>query len=390
MIKIGMTGSIGSGKSTLAKHAAAELSIPIFDADAVVHDLYANDKALIEFVSQKCGTDHLDRQVLKAMMDDPNQRDAWKEIEKEVHRNVWARFESFTQEKELAGCKYIIADIPFLFEGGEDKNFDYSVNVYLPYEDQKRRALERAQPKLSEKDFEKRYATFMPIDKRNRKADFTVNNSGEIAASFLQLRSHIAKMGNLTTPSNVPNTFNQAATYVGSFDPMTLGHLDVVKSAVKMPYKKLYIAIGVNPSKNPMFTTEERLSMIERELDRDIRPHLAPGQKVIVTSYEGLTVNFMQSVGSSLCVRGLRGIKDLDDEGDLAAVNRGLYADSSQQSAEECFSQAYFVTTNPELRHVSSSFARALCAEEKDLSLLRYVSPDVAAKMISKRDKIPS
>lgn len=392
MIKIGITGSIGSGKSTLARKAGEELGIPVFDADKAVHDLYAKDEELKNFLMQKYGAaivqnGKVDRKALKAFMDDKTRQKEWQEVLAEVHRRVWGMYGDFIQKQKVAGQQYIIADVPFLFETAAENHFDYTVNVFLPYEAQKRRALERETPKLTEAEFEQRYRAFMSIEKRNQRADFTVDNSGEIAASVLQLRAHMKNMRDPGKPASLPKIFNQAAVYVGSFDPMTLGHVDVVKSAAKMPYSKLYVAIGVNPKKQPLFTTEERLAMIEREMDRDVRPHLAPGQEIIVTSYEGLTVDFMKSVGSSFCVRGLRGIKDLEEEGDLAAVNKGLYADGLDEPDTGDFSQAYFATSNPELRHVSSSFARALCASKKDISLLRYVSADVAAKMIAKRQE---
>ncbi len=394
MIKIGLTGSIGSGKSTLAQKASEELSIPVFDADQIVDGLYNNDESLKNFLVQTCGTEiiqneQIDRKALKALMGDTDQQEKWLLIEAEVHKRVWKRYDEFIQEQEIANQLCIIADIPLLFETGSESRFDYTINVYLPYDGQKRRALERETPKLTEPDFERRYSAFMPIEKRNQRANFTIDNSGEIAASLLLLRSHISNMRDHDKqPDHVIETFNKAVVYVGSFDPMTLGHVDVAKSAAKLPYPKLYIAVGENPSKKPMFTTEEKLAMIEREMDRDVRPHLPPGQEVIVTSYKGLTVDFMRSVGSSFCVRGLRGITDLEQEGDLAAVNRGLYADTLGEPGTENFSQAYFATSDPELRHVSSSFARALCLEgSRDLSLLRYVSPDVAAKMIAKRDQ---
>lgn len=392
MIKIGLTGSIGSGKSTLARKAGEDLNIPVFDADKAVHDLYADDDGLKDFLKQKCGAaiiqdGKVDRKILKTFMTDNTKQKEWQEIVSEVHRRVWQSYDNFVQEQTAANRKYIIADVPFLFEEASDNHFDYTINVFLPYEAQKCRALEREIPKLTEADFEQRYSAFMPIDKRNQRADFTVDNSGEIAASLLQLRAHIAKMRDHSKPAPLQESFNQAAVYVGSFDPITKGHVDVVLSAAKMPYSKLYVAVGVNPKKQPMFTTEERIAMIEREMDRDVRPYLAAGQEIIVTSYEGLTVDFMKSVNSSFCVRGLRGIKDLEEEGDLAAVNKGLYADTLEEPNTESFAQAYFATSNPALRHVSSSFARAICTAKRDLSLLDYVSPDVAAKMIEKRDR---
>ncbi len=389
MIKIGLTGSIGSGKSTIGRMAMAELGIPVFDADHKVHELYATDKKLQNFLINKCGSSVVkdgvvDRGYLKRYMTDPVLKNIWMDIQSEVGRRVWQAFDTFIAENEALGKDTIIADIPFLFEYNSDTRFDYTMNVYLPYEAQKKRALARQTPKITEDDFNKRYASFMPIEERNKRADFTIDNSGSVAASFLQFRAHLAAMTHdrITTSNSNSNNFNKAAVYVGSFDPMTLGHIDVVKSAAKMPYDTLYIGIGINPAKNPLFTAQERVDMIEREMDRDVRPHLAAGQRIIVTTYEGLTVDFMKHVGSSFCIRGLRGVKDLEEESSLASINQDLYDHSTGQ----VFSQAFFATSDPALRHVSSSTARALCLAKQDLPLLKYVSADVAAKMIEKRE----
>lgn len=394
MIKIGITGSIGSGKSTISKMAEKDLGIPVFDADKEVGNIYADNHKVRTFLIEKCGADiikngQVDREILKTLMKDPAQKELWDEIVKTVNQAVWDSFSDFAAQKQAEGHKIIIGDVPFLFEQNGQRHFDYSINVFLPLEQQMKRALARPHPKLTQKEFHIRNAAFMPIEQRNKKADFTIDNSGELAASMLQLRAHIEKIKGLEAPApSIVQRFNESAVYVGSFDPMTLGHVDVVKSAIKMPYKKLYVAIGINPAKKPMFSVDERLAMIEREMDRDVRPLLAPGQEVIVTAYEGLTVDFMKKVNSSFCVRGLRGIKDLEEEADLAAVNRDLFADTLREAGMEDFSQAYFATSRPELRHVSSSFARAICATaEKDLSLLKYVSADVAAKMIAKREE---
>jgi dephospho-CoA kinase len=395
MIKIGLTGSIGSGKSSIARKATEELGIPVFDADKAVRDMYAKDQGMRDFLVEKCGPDiirddgQVNRDMLLHLMRTPEKRYEWREIETEVHRRVWSQFDDFAKEKAAAGHTHVIGDVPLLFETGAEDKFNYTVNVFLPYAAQKQRALAREEPKLTEADFERRYSAFMSTEKRNKKADFVIDNSGEIAASLLQLRFHMSNMRDKEAPASALSTsFNEAAVYVGSFDPMTLGHVDVVKSAAKMPYQKLYVAVGINPAKKPMFSTEERLAMIEREMDRDVRPHLPPSQKIIVTAYEGLTVDFMKKVNASLCVRGLRGIKDLEEEGDLAAVNKGLYADALNEPGASEFSQVYFATSKPELRHVSSSFARAINAAERDVSLLRYVSADVAAKMIAKRQEM--
>jgi dephospho-CoA kinase len=389
MIRIGLTGSIGSGKSSVARTAAEDLGIPVFDADQTIHDLYESDKELQAFFVEKFGPDIvqngvIDRKQLVTIMHAPELQKEWNEAIAQVYAHMWKAYDDFVVEQKAKGQKMVIGDVPLLFESGAESHFDYTINVSLPYEIQKQRALARATPKLTEEEFEKRYKAFMPTEVRNKKADFVIDNSGDVEASLLQLRAHIAKMNDPdTAPVNkISHAFNQAANqaavYVGSFDPMTLGHIDVVKAASKMHFPKLYVAIGVNPGKDPMFTTKERLQMMEREMDRDVRPYLGPGQEVIVTSYEGMTVDFMKKVGASICVRGLRGVKDLEEEGDLAAVNKDLYGSDD-------FTQIY-IASNPARRHVSSSIARALCATGRDLELLKYVSADIAAKMIEKRD----
>jgi len=400
MIKIGLTGSIGSGKSTVARKAAEELGIPVFDTDKAVHTLYAGDKEMQAFLVAKCGPNvvcngQIDRKILGAIMNDPHRNEEWKSIEAEVHRRVWQLCDEFFKAQEAAGSKFVIVDTPFLFEVATAHRFDYTINVTLPYDMQKQRVLSREKPKLTEADFEKRYNALMSPEDRNKRARFVIDNSGGIAASMLQLRLHMSQMSDTSkthdkkTPGALSDAFNEVAVYVyvGSFDPMTLGHVDVVKSASQLFPKTLYVAIGENPQKKPTFTTEERLEMIEREMDRDVRPYLQPGQEIIVTSYEGLTVDFMKSVGASVCIRGLRGITDLDEETALAAANKALYAEGLEPGAKK-FVQAYLPTSDPELQQVSSSMARDICkAGGHDLSLLKYVSADVAAKMIAKREQ---
>lgn len=192
------------------------------------------------------------------------------------------------------------------------------------------------------------------------------------------------------TPIILPEDFNQAAVYPGSFSPLTWGHIEVIKSATKLPYPKLYVAIGVNPDKkNTLFTLEETLAMVEEAMDKYVRPHLRPGQEVIVRSYEGLTVNFMQQVGASLCVRGIRNHTDFEFERNLAQLNAEIYQGAFPDDNQIGFTQVYF-SADPSLVHVSSSAARDLCKYRQDKILLNYVPPEIAAKMIEKRDNDPA
>ena len=94
------------------------------------------------------------------------------------------------------------------------------------------------------------------------------------------------------------------AVYPGSFDPVTYGHLDIIRRAAKV-VDELVIGILVNSEKNPVFTMEERKAMLEEAVS-DI-------SNVSVCAFEGLTVNFAKSKGASVIIRGLRAVADFEN-----------------------------------------------------------------------------
>jgi len=106
------------------------------------------------------------------------------------------------------------------------------------------------------------------------------------------------------------------AVFAGSFDPFTLGHLDIVKRAAAL-FDELWIVLAVNASKKNMFSESDRLTFINKSV--------AGIPNVKVTSYDGLTVDFMKSVGSKFLVRGVRGAMDVEYEQSIAWNNRMLY-----------------------------------------------------------------
>ena len=105
------------------------------------------------------------------------------------------------------------------------------------------------------------------------------------------------------------------AVYPGSFDPATLGHVDIIERASKIA-DKLIVAVLANPSKNSIFTVEERLSHL-----REITKHM-PG--VEVTHFNGLLVDFARKVNSRVIIRGLRALTDFEYEFQMALANREL------------------------------------------------------------------
>ncbi len=106
------------------------------------------------------------------------------------------------------------------------------------------------------------------------------------------------------------------AVYPGTFDPVTVGHLDIARRALTL-CDKLVMAVGDNRNKNPLFSVEERMSLIEESLRE-----MGIDGRVEVTSYRGLTVHYAQEVGASLIVRGLRAVTDFEWEFQLALINR--------------------------------------------------------------------
>ena len=155
----------------------------------------------------------------------------------------------------------------------------------------------------------------------------------------------------------------QMAVYPGSFDPVTLGHMDLIERAARL-YEKLYVVILHNPKKRNSFTVEEREAML--------RQCCAPHQNVEVASFSGLTVDFARAVGAGVIVRGLRGMGDLEAEQSLAQVNRDLCPEI----------ETVFLMSRSEHRHISSSAVREMA--RYGCPMEGYVSASIEKVIIDK------
>lgn len=113
----------------------------------------------------------------------------------------------------------------------------------------------------------------------------------------------------------VPLSLMSTAVYPGSFDPLTNGHLDLIRRGTHL-FDRIVIAVLENEGKRPLFTVEERLRII-REVTSEI-------PNVEVHSFSGLLVNFLETVGSRVVVRGLRAVSDFEYEFQMALMNREL------------------------------------------------------------------
>lgn len=127
--------------------------------------------------------------------------------------------------------------------------------------------------------------------------------------------------------------------FPGTFDPITLGHVDIIERAVQL-FDKLIIGVGINSSKQPMFSVEQRTEWIKEVFKNDPR--------VIVTGYEGLTVDYCRKVNAQFILRGIRYVTDFEYEKAIADMNRMLAPDI----------ETVFLTCSPLYSTISSTLVR--------------------------------
>ncbi|KRB86081.1 phosphopantetheine adenylyltransferase [Sphingomonas sp. Root710] len=108
----------------------------------------------------------------------------------------------------------------------------------------------------------------------------------------------------------------RTGVYPGTFDPITLGHMDIIRRGAKL-VDKLVVGVTTNPSKSPMFTLEERLAMVRRET-ADL------GDKIEIVAFDSLLMDFAEKMGASIIVRGLRAVADFEYEYQMAGMNQQL------------------------------------------------------------------
>jgi len=162
------------------------------------------------------------------------------------------------------------------------------------------------------------------------------------------------------------------AIYPGSFDPPTLGHLDVLIRARGL-FDEIVVAVGQNPEKDAFFETSLRVEML-RELVREIVEEHPDGAPVSVEVYDGLTVDFARSVDACAILRGIRNTTDLQAECQLAITNR--------QVAEI---ETVFVVPGEAFAYTSSSLIRQIASLGGDLEKLRTMLPSLVIDAIDKQ-----
>ena len=134
---------------------------------------------------------------------------------------------------------------------------------------------------------------------------------------------------------------NRIAIYAGSFDPLTNGHLDVLKGSLVVA-DTVYVAIGIHPGKKPLFSFEERMDLIKRATAEAFGDDAA---RIQVVAFEGLVIDAARKHGASILIRGLRDGTDLDYEMQMAGMNGAMAPDL----------QTVFLPANPAVRTITAT-----------------------------------
>lgn len=158
---------------------------------------------------------------------------------------------------------------------------------------------------------------------------------------------------------------DRRVVFPGSFDPMTLGHLDIIKRASHM-FDEVVVGVGEARDKAPLFPTSERLELI--------REVCAALPNIEVKSFSGLVVDFAKSEKAVAIVRGLRSTADYTYEMQMALMNRALAAEI----------ETIFIPTSPQYSHISSSLAKEIARHKGNLALL---VPEVVSRKLLERIK---
>ncbi|PSJ43042.1 pantetheine-phosphate adenylyltransferase [Allosphingosinicella deserti] len=156
--------------------------------------------------------------------------------------------------------------------------------------------------------------------------------------------------------------------YPGTFDPITLGHIDIIRRGAKL-VDRLVIGVTTNPSKSPMFTVEERMEMVLREL--------ADMQGVIsVVSFDSLLMDFAERQGASMIVRGLRAVADFEYEYQMAGMNQQLNAAI----------ETVFLMADVSLQPIASRLVKEIALYGGDIG--KFVTPSVALDVAARVEKL--
>lgn len=160
--------------------------------------------------------------------------------------------------------------------------------------------------------------------------------------------------------------------YPGTFDPITLGHIDIIRRACAL-VDRLVIGIAINRDKKPLFNLEERVAMVEAECAKLTAEN---GTEIVAHPFENLLIDCANDVGAQIIVRGLRAVADFEYEYQMVGMNRVL--DSSVETV--------FLMAEAKFQPIASKLVKEIARLDGDVS--RFVTPDVRTLLLEKLGKI--
>ena len=161
----------------------------------------------------------------------------------------------------------------------------------------------------------------------------------------------------------------RTGVYPGTFDPITLGHMDIIRRGATG--RRLVIGVTTNPSKSPMFSVEERLATVERET-----VGITGAGSISVVSFDSLLMDFAVREGASMIIRGLRAVADFEYEFQMAGMNQQLNDDI----------ETVFLMADVSLQPIASKLVKEIALFGGDIG--KFVTPAVAAEVRARVDEI--
>ena len=165
------------------------------------------------------------------------------------------------------------------------------------------------------------------------------------------------------------NTGERVGVYPGTFDPITLGHADIIRRGAKL-VDKLILGVTTNPSKNPMFTPDERIAMVEREVAA------MELDNVSVVGFNALLMKFAEKQGASVIIRGLRAVADFEYEYQMAGMNQQINPRV----------ETVFLMADVALQPIASKLVKEIALFGGDIA--KFVPPAVSEEVIARVNQI--
>jgi pantetheine-phosphate adenylyltransferase len=150
--------------------------------------------------------------------------------------------------------------------------------------------------------------------------------------------------------------------YPGTFDPITFGHMDIIRRALSV-VDKLVIGVALDSAKEPLFDVKTRAAMVEKDIEKAMG---IDASRIVVKPFSGLLVNFAREEGATLLIRGLRAVSDFEYEFQMASVNNKIAAEI----------ETVFLTASDATHFISSRFVKQIARLGGDVT--KFVSPEVA------------